>query len=65
MDTVTSTDLLTTGTAPATAMGLTYLVMAQTTGLMMGNAITAQQGGQRLAEASVAVVTALVLKSAT
>jgi hypothetical protein len=60
-DAVTQTAALTTGQAAAVSMGLTYLVMAQTIGMVMANAVTAQRGMQRIAEASVVVTTAAII----
>lgn len=60
-DAVTQTAVLTTGQAAAVSMGLTYLVMAQTIGMVMTNAVTAQRGMQRIAEASVVVTTTAII----
>lgn len=60
-DAVTQAAVLTTGQAAAVSMGLTYLVMAQTIGMVMANAVTAQRGMQRIAEASVVVTTAAII----
>ena len=49
------------GQAPAFAMGMTYVAMADSLGLAMENAVASQQRGQVLAEASVAQVLALII----
>ena len=60
-DAVTQTAVLTTGQAACVSMGLTYLVMAQTIGMVMANAVTAQRGMQRVAEAAVVMTTAAII----
>lgn len=60
-DAVTQAALLTTGQAAAVSMGMTYLVMAQTIGMVMANAVTAQRGMQRIAEAAVVVTTTAII----
>jgi hypothetical protein len=52
----------TTGPAAAVAMGLTYLAMAQSIGMVMANAVTAERGMQRIAEASVVATCAAIVK---
>lgn len=49
------------GQAPAFAMGMTYVAMADSLGLAMENAVACQQRGQVLAEASMAQVLALII----
>lgn len=61
MNPITAATLLATGTSASTAMGMAYLAAAQTIGMLMGNAVTTQQGTQRVAEASVAMITAYAL----
>ena len=60
-DAVTQAAALTTGQAAAVSMGMTYLVMAETIGMVMANAVVAQRGMQRIAEASVAITTAAIV----
>ena len=61
VDAVSNSAVLATGQAAAVSMGLTYLVMAQTIGMVMANAVTAQRGMQRIAEASVVRTTAAII----
>ena len=49
------------GQAPAFAMAMTYVAMADSLGLAMENAVANQQRGQVLAGAAVAQVLALIL----
>jgi hypothetical protein len=49
------------GQAPAFAMGMTYLAMADSLGLAMENAVASQQRGQVLAGAALAQVLALII----
>jgi hypothetical protein len=49
------------GQAPAFAMGMTYVAMADSLGLAMENAVANQQRGQVLADAAVAQVLALII----
>lgn len=61
MDQVARTSAPIAGQAAAVSMGMTDLVMAQTIGLVMQNAVTAQRGMQQIAQASVAVTSALIV----
>lgn len=61
IDAVSKVAVLTAGQAAAVSMGMTYLVMAQTIGMVMSNAVTAQRGMQRIAEASVVTTTAAII----
>lgn len=57
-----STDsALALGQAPAFAMGMTYLAMADSIGLAMENAVANQQRGQVIAGAAVNQVLALII----
>ena len=47
--------------APAVAMAITYLAMAETIGLAMENAVAAQQRGQIIGEAATIQVVALIV----
>ncbi|HSI50484.1 MAG TPA: RebB family R body protein [Ideonella sp.] len=49
------------GQAPALAMGMTYVAMADSIGLAMENAVANQQRGQVLADAALAQVLALII----
>lgn len=49
------------GQAPALAMGMTYVAMADSLGLAMENAVASQQRGQVLAGAALAQVLALII----
>ena len=49
------------GQAPAAAMAMTYLAMAETIGLAMENAVAAQQRGQIIGEAATVQVVALII----
>lgn len=62
MATVTVGSLATISVAPAAAMGMTYVAMANSIGLAMGNAAANQQRGQVVAEAALALVLALIIK---
>ncbi|HEV2817025.1 MAG TPA: RebB family R body protein [Allosphingosinicella sp.] len=53
--------MLTVGLAPAAAMGMTYLAMANSIGLAMENAAAAQQRGQAIGEAATVQVVALII----
>nr|WP_197334486.1 RebB family R body protein [Ralstonia syzygii] len=48
--------------APALAMAMTYLAMADSLGLAMGNAVANQQRGQVIAGAATARVLALIIQ---
>lgn len=50
-------------TAPATAMAMTYGVMANSIGLAMQNASATQQRGQVLAQAALAEVLAMIVSA--
>lgn len=56
-----SGSLLTIGAGPALAMDLTYVAMADSLSLAMGNAAAAQQRGQVVAEAALVQVLALII----
>lgn len=47
--------------APALAMGMTYVAVADSLGLAMENAVASQQRGQVLAGAALAQVLALII----
>lgn len=49
------------GEAPSVAMGMTYLAMANSIGLAMGNAAAAQQRGQLIGETAMVQVVAMIL----
>lgn len=49
------------GEAPSAAMGMTYLAMAQSIGLVMGNAAAAYQRGQLIGETAMVKVVAMIL----
>jgi hypothetical protein len=49
------------GLAPSVAMAMTYVAMANSMALAMGNAVAAQQRGQVLAAASLAKVLELII----
>jgi hypothetical protein len=49
------------GQSPAIAMGMTYVAMAHSIGLVMENAMTSQQRGQVLADAALAQVLAMII----
>jgi Killing trait len=53
------------GQAPAFAMGMTYLAMADSLGIAMGNAVANQQRGQVIANAAVNQVLAMIIKVAS
>ena len=53
--------LATVGVAPAVAMGMTYIAMADSLGLAMENAVANQQRGQVLAGAALASVLAQII----
>lgn len=60
-DEVASGSALVLGQAPAIAMGMTYVAMADSLGLAMENAVASQQRGQVLAGAALAQVLALII----
>lgn len=47
--------------SPAVAMGMTYMAMADSIALVMGNAAANQQRGQLIAQAAVTQALALIL----
>lgn len=49
------------GQAPSIAMGMTYVVMADSIGLAMENAVATQQRAQVVADAALAQVLALII----
>jgi len=51
--------------APAAAMSMTYVVMANSIGMAMQNASANQQRGQVLAQAALAEVLGMILVSGT
>lgn len=64
-DQVSSVSVLDVAQAPAVAMAMTYVAMADSIGLAMGNAVANQQRGQVLANAAVAqVLTLIIVKGA-
>lgn len=65
-DSVSSTDVLDVGLAPSAAMAMTYVAMADSIGLAMGNAVANQQRGQVIANAAlVQVLTLILIKGAS
>jgi hypothetical protein len=58
---LSSGSALVVGQAPALAMGLTYVAMADSMALVMGNAAAAQQRGQVLSAAALAQVLVLII----
>ncbi|MGH8447271.1 MAG: RebB family R body protein [Solimonas sp.] len=61
MSASTSGSLAVAGTVPAAAMGMTYLSMANSIGLAMGNAVASQQRGQVIGQATLVLVLAMVI----
>lgn len=55
-------DALGVALTPSAAMGMTYVTMADSIGLMMANAVTNQQGMQAITSAAVVQVVAMILK---
>jgi hypothetical protein len=55
---------VTVGAAPATAMAMTYATGADTIGMVMHNAVTAQHGMQTVARAAVATTCAYIIAAA-
>ncbi|MEI9926891.1 MAG: RebB family R body protein [Sphingomonas sp.] len=53
--------VLPVGQAPSMAMGTTYVAMAGSIALAMGNAVAAQQRGQLVGEAALASVLTLII----
>jgi len=53
--------LIGVGEAPSVAMGMTYLAMGQSIGLVMSNAAAAQQRGQLIGQTAMVQVLALIL----
>ena len=51
--------------APAVAMGMTYLAMADSIGLAMQNAVACQQRSQITANTATTVATARILRAAS
>jgi hypothetical protein len=47
--------------APSAAMAMTYIAMAQSIGLAMGNAVAAQQRGQLTGGTATATVVAMII----
>jgi len=56
-----NTSVLTIGEAPSAAMSMTYLAMADSIGLAMENAVSAQQRGQVVGETATVQVVALII----
>ena len=54
--------VLTIGEAPSAAMAMTYIAMANSIGVAMGNAVTAQQRGQLIGEAATVKVVAVIFE---
>jgi hypothetical protein len=54
--------VLTIGAAPSAAMAMTYIAMANSIGVAMGNAVTAQQRGQLIGEAATVKVVAVIFE---
>ena len=61
VDAVSSGGAATIGTAPAVAMAMTYVAMADSLSLAMGNAVAAQQRGQLIGNAALVQVIALII----
>lgn len=62
-DAVATSNALVAGAAAQTAMALTYTTGADTIGMVMHNAVTAQHGMQTVARAAVATVCAQIVKA--
>jgi hypothetical protein len=60
-DSAASADVLDVGQAPAVAMAMTYVAMADSIALAMGNAVANQQRGQVIANAALVQVLTLIL----
>ena len=60
-DSVTSTDVLDVGQAPSVALAMTFVAMADSIALAMGNAVANQQRGQVIANAALVQVLTLIL----
>lgn len=58
---ISTGSMATIGQVPALAMAMTYLVMADSIGLAMANAVANQQRGQVLAGAALSQVLALII----
>lgn len=56
-------DTVTVGLSPSIAMGMTYTVMADTIGMVMHNAVTAQMGMQLIANAATTMTCAFIISS--
>ena len=61
VDAVVSAQALTIGPAPAVAMGMTYVAMANSLSIAMANAVAAQQSGQITGNAVLVQVLALIV----
>jgi hypothetical protein len=53
--------LLTVGLAPSASMAMTYIAAAESIGLAMENAVSAQQRGQVIAQAALVPILALII----
>ena len=53
--------LLNVGLAPSAAMAMTYVAAAQSIGLAMENAVSAQQRGQVVGEATLVQILAIII----
>lgn len=62
MSTTAAGSLTTTGMSPAAAMGMTYVAMADSIGMAMGNAVASQQRGQVIEQATLVLVLAMIIK---
>jgi hypothetical protein len=60
-DSTASVDVLDVGQAPAVAMAMTYVAMADSIALHMGNAVANQQRGQVISNAALVQVLSLIL----
>lgn len=58
---ITDVVAVSVGQAPALAMGMTDLAMADSIGLAMQNAVSTQQRGQVIGQATLAQVLAMIL----
>jgi hypothetical protein len=61
MSAAATRSLAVAGAVPAVAMGMTYLAMANSIGLAMGNAVASQQRGQVIEQATLVLVLAMII----
>lgn len=62
-DAVTQANALTIGLAPGASVAMACITMAESIGLAMQNAVTAQQNMQQIEEAVVVATSAQILKA--